>query len=95
MLFIFSIKKENFLQKSRGGRPSGNSNSGSYNSGGNSRTWDPEIAESSIAVPAGKCGVIIGKGIITTFRTTWWIRNAEPVKHCVCVYFQVVKPSDK
>lgn len=55
------------LQKGRGG---GRSSGGSYNqSSNNSRSWDPEVTESSIAVPAGKCGVIIGKGKCINHRS--------------------------
>lgn len=63
-------EKEQQLQKSRGGGGGGGgggrSGGGNYSqNNNNSRSWDPEMTESSIAVPAGKCGVIIGKGELT------------------------------
>jgi hypothetical protein len=64
LVYEFMAEKEQQLQKSRGGGGGGGrSGSGSYSQNNNSsRSWDPEVTESSIAVPAGKCGVIIGKG---------------------------------
>ena len=64
LVYEFMAEKEQQLQKGRGsGGGGGRSGGGSYSqNNNNSRSWDPEVTESSIAVPAGKCGVIIGKG---------------------------------
>ncbi|XP_065212371.1 far upstream element-binding protein 3 isoform X1 [Planococcus citri] len=66
LVYEFMAEKEQQLQKNRGrsgGGSGGGGGGGNYNSNSNnSRTWDPEVTESSVAVPAAKCGVIIGKG---------------------------------